>query len=237
MGLVPKAAVLPLQDGQRCDRMQFEHVVSLGYQCMTAHFIRETGLRRHMSPFDWLFSTPLVVEHCMKDEFADFLDQENYVSCGSGQQWSHRIFDALYDKGVLFNHHDMSDPDMHARFRRSARRFTRMLRSDAPKMFVIMSSYKNIIHPVTQNFIGRIGDYTQNFRVVAIGVDSLAAIPEARISALRETTEIQDLYEVSVLSTAAGGLEFEDSEDNSLIRGILQSYRYDLPEGPDSDEA
>ena len=55
------------------------HVLSLGSACFTARFMERHGLRRHAGPFDWVFSSPTMVEHCVADDFASFLDRSALV--------------------------------------------------------------------------------------------------------------------------------------------------------------
>lgn len=53
-------------------------VVGLGTHCYTATLLKSAGLKRTSYPFDWLFSSPEMVAHCLHDDFATFLDRRLY---------------------------------------------------------------------------------------------------------------------------------------------------------------
>ena len=46
--------------------------MSLGLNCTPAMALRSLGLRKTAMPFDWLRSTPAVIEHCIRTDFAGF---------------------------------------------------------------------------------------------------------------------------------------------------------------------
>src|SRR6516162_3609982 len=49
-----------LANGERID------FVSLGSHCLVSYALKEMGLKRYSCPFDWIFSQPSMVEHCIK---------------------------------------------------------------------------------------------------------------------------------------------------------------------------
>ncbi|WP_373320663.1 DUF1796 family putative cysteine peptidase, partial [Acetobacter estunensis] len=63
------------------------YVVSLGSFCFTAQMIQDAGLRRFSGPFDWVFSTPEIIQHCISDNFSDFLQRKNYINCDHPKRW------------------------------------------------------------------------------------------------------------------------------------------------------
>ena len=56
----------------------FESVTSLGSLCTAARWIEEEGLRTGSDPFDWIYSSPAMVRHCLKDDSKAFLDRSKY---------------------------------------------------------------------------------------------------------------------------------------------------------------
>eukprot|EP00927_Polykrikos_kofoidii_P053931 TRINITY_DN48447_c0_g1_i1.p1 TRINITY_DN48447_c0_g1~~TRINITY_DN48447_c0_g1_i1.p1 ORF type:complete len:1161 (+),score=134.13 TRINITY_DN48447_c0_g1_i1:174-3485(+) len=86
---------------------EIRHVVSLGNHCMTAHTIEACGLRRWPGPFDWIFVDPAMVTHCLRDNFVTFLQRNEYVAAGgSVNKAGHRVYSAMLQREVVFNHHN-----------------------------------------------------------------------------------------------------------------------------------
>ena len=48
--------------------------VSIGPCCYTTEYIKNNGLRNHSYPFDYIFSSIEMVNHCINDKFKNFLD-------------------------------------------------------------------------------------------------------------------------------------------------------------------
>lgn len=85
--------------------VRVRHVVSLGTLCMTAQAMEHWGLRRWPCPFDWIFSGPEMVTHCLTDRFSTFLDQTKYISKPSNKA-GHEIYSEMLQREVIFNHHN-----------------------------------------------------------------------------------------------------------------------------------
>lgn len=63
------------------------------------------GLRRWPCAFDWIFSAPEMVTHCLRDDFQSFLDPSEYVALASNKA-GHRIYSKMLQRDVIFNHHN-----------------------------------------------------------------------------------------------------------------------------------
>eukprot|EP00929_Paragymnodinium_shiwhaense_P018981 TRINITY_DN13086_c0_g1_i1.p1 TRINITY_DN13086_c0_g1~~TRINITY_DN13086_c0_g1_i1.p1 ORF type:complete len:631 (+),score=120.94 TRINITY_DN13086_c0_g1_i1:157-2049(+) len=81
------------------------HVVSVGTICMSVNMMEMCDLRRWPGPFDWVFSTPAMALHCLRDNFATFLDPSKYFSAPSGKA-GHSIYSPMLEREVIFNHHN-----------------------------------------------------------------------------------------------------------------------------------
>ena len=46
----------------------FSHVMSVGPTCISAMALQKAGLRTSATPLDWIFSSPAMIEHCLRDE-------------------------------------------------------------------------------------------------------------------------------------------------------------------------
>jgi len=106
--------------------------------------MKDHGLRRYAGPFDWIFSNPEMVAHCVEDDFRRFLDRDQHVvALGQGKGTAtHRFYGAVVKHGVIFNHHDpVHNPEDHAYFVRCVERFRTVLsaasKSDAPHRTIL----------------------------------------------------------------------------------------------------
>lgn len=100
-------------------------VVSIGPLCTGAQTLKDMGLRQAAYPFDWIFSDLAMVQHCVETRFAKLLDPALISSrtsdTGTGKSTNSWYEDA--QNNPVFNHHDLTDPETLASFRRRAERF------------------------------------------------------------------------------------------------------------------
>ena len=124
-------------DGTRPDDA-YKHVISLGSVCATAKFLQQHHLRRYAGPFDWIFSDPCMLTHCLEDGFASFLDPMQYVlreQCKAG----HRLYSDMIGHAVIWNHHCPLTQADHEHVRRCVERFAALLRAPGRKLLVLLS--------------------------------------------------------------------------------------------------
>lgn len=50
--------------------------VSIGENCNSAWYLKETGNKNASYPYDWIFSSGEIVTHTIKDDFKSFLNKE-----------------------------------------------------------------------------------------------------------------------------------------------------------------
>ncbi len=72
--------------------------ISIGPYCITAEYIRDSGFRIQSFPFDWIFSSIKMVNHCIKDKFKIFLDL-SYIS-----ENNHNYYDKMLKTIILEKH-------------------------------------------------------------------------------------------------------------------------------------
>jgi hypothetical protein len=77
-------------------RYQF---ASLGENCSSAWYLKQSGLKAESYPFDWIFSSPEIVLHCIEDEFKTFLDKSLIEPSRDGHSAGHAFYHSK-----LFNH-------------------------------------------------------------------------------------------------------------------------------------
>ena len=55
--------------------IQINHVCSLGTHCQSSDLIKDLHLKQESYPFDWIFSSPVMVINTLKDDFSQFLNR------------------------------------------------------------------------------------------------------------------------------------------------------------------
>ena len=92
--------------------------ISIGPCCYTTEYIKNNGIRNHSYPFDWIFSSIEMVNHCITDKFKTFLDL-SYISDCNHSFYDEKIKTNLlachsyhvlgsYKPPVTFPHHNFS---------------------------------------------------------------------------------------------------------------------------------
>lgn len=124
-----------------------KHVVSLGSICLTARFLEGQGVRAYKGPFDWLYTSPRMVRHCLTDDFRKYLDKRQYVfdkfdkKRGTGHKLYNRM--QLGQRERMWPHHNLhrADGEDAASFKRAVERFRVVLKDGAHlKLFALCQS-------------------------------------------------------------------------------------------------
>ena len=117
----------------------------MGTSCYPAWLLQELGLRNAAYPFDWIFSTPAMVTHMLEDRFGCFLDPRfvrptigtHQSGEGDSQVCGHAFYHDHFGVEWVFNHHDLSRPEVAATYARRTDRFVAALR-DGRKTLLLM---------------------------------------------------------------------------------------------------
>ncbi|MGI3776371.1 MAG: DUF1796 family putative cysteine peptidase [Janthinobacterium lividum] len=216
------------------DRAPYRHAVSLGSNCYVSQMLKGQGLKRFSAPFDWVFSTPAMVEHCLRDDFATLLDRSLLEALperpgAAGFELSENAFYRdSYGVPRMFNHHDVTTDADYGYLSRCAGRLRGVLRGGEPTLCVLAARDRP---------------------------DALAEI-ESLGGALREIAPHADLLAVLVTEPAAGGLSFgmqavheaegrlvmrftptskmhplsfDNPFDDVLMHRLVRSFRFEMP--------
>lgn len=103
--------------------------VSLGQNCLSSWYLKQVGLKKFSYPFDWIFSSTEIVEDCVADNFAKFLNKKYYLK---GKVTGHTIYHSH-----LFNHFDPLDVKYFQYYKRCCSRFEKLLTGDFKTIFFI----------------------------------------------------------------------------------------------------
>jgi hypothetical protein len=121
----------------------FAHVASLGADCYVSKTLKAMRLKRYSLPFDWIFSSPDMVAHCIANDFGQFLDPRNYRPNPPERRPSadeglceHLFYRDTFGVERVFNHFDPTGLPHHAYLVRAVARFRRLLQSAERKLFL-----------------------------------------------------------------------------------------------------
>lgn len=83
-----------------------KRVVSLGSLCLTSKLLQSMDMKTESYPFDWIFSNPKMIAHCLNDDFATFLDRSYYVSKSAPnvRRCYHTFYSPDFRRNATFTH-------------------------------------------------------------------------------------------------------------------------------------
>jgi len=203
---------------------RYQAVTSIGSQCLTSVMLQNAGLKRFSGPFDWIFSNLRMVADCIEDDFAAFLDRDQYRPIPPERRQStttqfanHALYHHRYKLAAIFNHSDPCRPDVYDYLVRCVDRFRKLLASDRPQLLLAFSRRDQ-------------GGLHAFERLCALlepqpSVEILAVIVRApgthrRITAWAEHGRHRLINFQP--GSAMMGIEFEDPEDNVFVRSFLK---------------
>lgn len=110
---------------------QASKLVSLGENCNSAWYLKESKNKEESYPFDWIFSSPNIVLHTITDNFSSFMDRAQITSLG--EKAGHNIY-----HNSLFNHRNpLSSNTNYSYYQRAVDRFINLINSSGQIIFVI----------------------------------------------------------------------------------------------------
>ena len=96
--------------------------VSMGENCNSAWYLKETGNKEASYPFDWIFSSGEIITHSIKDEFKSFLNKDLIYQINKNKA-GHSLYHSNF-----FNHRNplKSNKD-YEYYKRTTERFLNLL--------------------------------------------------------------------------------------------------------------
>jgi Putative papain-like cysteine peptidase (DUF1796)/Domain of unknown function (DUF4214) len=203
--------------------------VSLGSHCLVSYTLKEMGLKRYSCPFDWIFSRPSMIEHCLKDSFALLADRSQYkpVIDETGNEQAGRCHHAFYKAsfGVdrVFNQRDMRIEENYQYLLRCIRRFTQLLKSVDRKIFVLLCPSSRITEEHFLSLHETLTTSTSNFSIFAVilnkpakdirgfGLEYIKRIDSSCLAAMHPISK-------------AGSFTFEDPFDDFMLRRAIVTF-------------
>lgn len=233
------------------------HIVALGCRCAQSSIFKTLGHRRYACPFDWIFSCPEMVLHCLEDDFKCFLDRNlMYVNGelfdsiglppGSAPRQRKLIGHTVYSemlqgvgRGTIFNHRNPLEIESdHEYMIRSVDRFRSVLKSPDRKLFVVLNINPRLWNETAlrQLFLS-LAERTDNFELVALncqlelGQQASLAQPQ-RICHESINSAQLDMWNVPCAGANSGSY-FRDALDAQRVQDIvLAPYEFKLSADP-----
>lgn len=105
--------------------------VPSGQNCNCAWYLKATGARKSSLPFDWIFSSPQILAHCLRDDFRVFLDRTFIEPTDSGAAGH-----ARYHARLFAHRSPLADAEAYRYYERCVDRFRALFRSEVPLVFI-----------------------------------------------------------------------------------------------------
>lgn len=226
------AGVLATPAPPQPDRPPYRHAVSLGAHCYSSQLLKTRSLKRWSGPFDWIFSSPAMVAHCLGDDFTTLLDQRHVAHLpgpvpDAQARSDHGYYRDTHALPGLFNHHDMTDPAQHAYLRRCVDRLRRVLHGTDPALFLL-------VLPDSAQALPDILGLAATLRAIAPAADLLAVAvappsPTPLGFAMQVTQQVPGCLALRFTPTSTfNPLWFDDPFDDLLMHRLLRAHRFDL---------
>lgn len=203
-------------------------LISLGQNCSTAWYLKETGQRKAAYPFDWVATSPEIIQHCLSDRFGTFLNRESIIP--RGVRAGHSVYHAGF-----FGHrnpHSISSDLRH--YEKCVHRFLQQMDGARPVIFVttVLNEWQK--RPVWAD--GFVNNYERPERqslkdFTAMMTAFTELNPNARFVFLEEYTESdfrlevtqmneQSVWIVNSLNGRSSGVLFLDGVDDRIARSV-----------------
>ena len=121
------------------EESRYAETISFGTHCVTGKLLQRDGLKKFSTPFDWIFSTAPMIEHCLEDDFATLLDPAQHVGSQDHAYQEHRFYREAYGIQKLFNHRNPNVEANLAYYTRAVERFRRLARGGDPFLCVMVT--------------------------------------------------------------------------------------------------
>ena len=233
---------MQLVNNRRHQQRPFDRAASLGTSCYSAWLLQKLGLRRVAFPFDWIFSTPDMVSHILEDRFLSFLDPAHIRPslrterdvAGTSRVCRHSLYHESFGVDWVFNHHDLSIPEIAAAYRRRVDRFVLALADDRKTLLLMINAGAGTTQGSFERLCAAVDAYGRDNTILQIdvvatgdvldfGMGQAIACGRHRRRLFRSTSEID-------------GVRFCNPIDDLVMEACIRQYGFSDPQedGPAS---
>ena len=207
--------------------------ISLGQNCNSAFYLKETNCKKASYPFDWIFSSSEIVSHAIKDNFNTFLN-ENHIINVDANRAGHKFYHSY-----LFNHKSPLSPEIYSYYERCIYRFRKILDGEKKIVFVcfVINEPKKRITwakgfnreiklPINQNIndfkelISNICDVHKNSKFIFIN-----QLTEGNLNLKFTFYNKNNLWIDFVSRGQNTGLQYVDKVDHNMMKLIFKALK------------
>ena len=210
-------------------------IVSLGSRCNVAQHLQDFGMRDRSLPFDWIFSTPEMVVQCLEDDFALFLDPDQYEAIPVWRRTvrefnlcDHVAFRDQFGIQAMFNHRDPTRIDDYLYLQRCAQRFREIRAATDPTLFLLVAD----AHPDPENAYVRLFYALERACAgpVALLFVSVTREPSGGPLPFVRTHRTDGGHEMVLFDAVGplGGTRFDEAADAIALEALLRRYQLAL---------
>lgn len=210
---------------------------SLGTYCQTAEWLIRNNLKEASTPFDWMFSSFAMIQHCIEDDFKSFLDKSQYYVIENNHTdhrvCGHHLYRPFIDFtgqlviGAVFPHHDpLRNQEDYEHYERTINRFRELIKSDEKKMFFIFYkhfNFKDVNDAVLQSllFTQFLDKHVQNYKLIVVYTE----VGDFKYSIING----HNLHFINIRAAITNGQRFESEHDNiqldNIIKKLIDDFR------------
>ena len=199
-------------------KTEINYVIPLGSQCFSSFFLKKYNLKKTSYPFDWIFSSPVVIINILDDKFKKFLNKNYYeIKDEKSKQNKHLIY---LPELMIFNHRNPYKEEDHLYYKRCIDRFYNVLNKKEKKLF-ILTSLKNEINNELENICilnHKLSHLTNNYILIVIfqictGVQS------------KEIYEYDNMIIIQITTISeSDGVIFLNDSDDLFYKDIIDTF-------------
>lgn len=224
----------------------FDCIIPLGLRCTTADLLRTHELRQFALPFDWVFGSIDMIQHCLSDDFKTYLDSKQYYCVGRKDKdvlVGHQRYSRMVEptSRSIFNHHNPMSVAGHAYLTRAVRRFQALLSMKTRRKLFLLCCIDS--HYWQQDLLWALFEElsakTTNFSFIAVNCrqekGEAARCSESRL--LTQTTNEErcaqmTIYELDCIGKNTGA-HFRDANDASRLAAlVLRPFEFSIMHDP-----
>jgi hypothetical protein len=204
---------------------------SLGSLCHSSQLLKINGLKKASYPFDWIFSSLEMVEHCIKDDFKTFLDKSQYIDYTTNSslketQCEHIFYGKMLGDpvhNIVFNHHNpLSNENDYTYFERCVNRFRELLKLNEYKGFVLFDTNDDFRNNLKKyfNFSDFLSEHTNKHKLFVInnkvsGCQDHEWVIANNLRLLRLQT-----------NNSTNGSDFNDKSDKDYLNKLIEKWEF-----------
>jgi hypothetical protein len=204
---------------------------SLGGLCHSAQLLKINGLKKASYPFDWIFSSLQMVEHCIKDDFKTFLDKTQYIDYTTNStlketQCEHTFYGKMLadpEHNIIFNHHNpLSNESDYAYFERCVNRFRDLVKSNEYKGFVLFDTNDDFKNNTKKyyNFSDFLNEHKIKHKLFVIN-NKVSRYQD------HEWVIANNLRLIRLqTNSSTNGLVFNDKSDEDYLNKLIQKWEF-----------